>query len=1196
MKKKGRIAQVLASFLFLLTMLLGTLQSHAQSKVVNLNYKDASFVEVINAFREQTGVKFLYNLEKVKDKRCKDLVLKNVPVEKAIGIVLEHFGFTYSMVEGVVVVKDLPKKGSEIQTIIGKVVEENGEPLAGVTVIIKGTQIGVATDVNGGFKLTLTGNEERTLVFSFIGMQTKEVKTTGEKPITVTLVADATQLEEVIIPAGYMNMNRKDMVGSYNFINADDIMMPAYSSIDQMLQGKVPGMMVINTSSRVGRSPKITIRGTSTILGNTAPLWVVDGIIQPDPLPFDVSTSLTSDLSQLVGNQISWLNPADIKSITILKDASATAIYGSKASNGVIVITTKKGSADRTSIHYSANFSFRARPNYGMFNYMDSKERLQFSKDAYDAGVRYNDEPIAQIYTYEGLMKMYNNREITEEYFEQRISQLETVNTDWFDLLTRNSFSHSHNLSFSGGSKKITYNASFGYSSNKGVEINNDIDQLTARLNMNVKLLPTVKVDFTIAGSFANNEGYGPGVNPIGYATSTSRTIPAYEDGQRVFYKIKEEGYKLSGQTTYGFNILNEIDNSYSKNKSSNFDININAEWNMLPWLTYQFVGGVANKQNNAESFAGEKTEYIAKNYRGYDYGMAEKDSEQFNAALLPFGGELLMNNIKATSYNMQHKLLFSKTFNEAHRVNAMLGLEIRSEENRNEANTVWGYVPERGEKIVAPTPLKDLVPMNGKTTPSESEWGILYKLYHGGWARTSVTNNYVSYFATVAYSYKDRYVLNANIRADASNRFGQDVNKQFDPVYSFGVSWRIGEEEFIKNKLSWLEQMNIRATWGIQGNVVSSVSPDLIVSQGGTLTDYYHEYILKISSLPNPHLKWESTKTWNIGLDLQLFHGITMNLEYYGRRSNAIIDQDIPYEYGRSTMQLNGGRIDNHGIEYSINVTPFQRKNFAWTVGINASKNWNKSKTDPLTAKVDELDKSAFLEGGSNRVLKKGYPLTGFWSYNFTGLSAENGYPTFDLGGPYDGIVNDPTEFLVYSGQSDPYFTGGLNTRIRYKDLSLGADFSLLLGGKKRLPNPYETFSNGKIPDPYHNLSKKLTKRWKESGDEKHTNVPALFTDPDIEAFRIKTPDGTSENMYNMWGQSSAMVVNSSFLRCNQLSLTWNLNPAWCAKFGATSFSLSAIVNNLFVIADKKFDGLDPELGDSVQPKIFSFGLSVGF
>ena len=1196
MKKKKRTAYTFVSFLFLSVSLLCSSTIYAQNSTVNLNYKDASFVEVINEFRKQTGVKFMYNLEKVKNKRCKDLVVKNVPTQQAIDIVLKHFNLAYSMVEGVVVVKEQPEKPQNPRTIKGTVLDENGSALPGVTVLVKGTTIGVSTDVKGNFSITLPGEKDNSLIFSFIGMQTQVIKCTDDKPLKITMKTDASQLEEVtVISTGYSSLPRKDMVGAYTTVKAEDIMMPAYNSIDQMLQGKIPGMVVVNSSSRIGSTPKITIRGTSTIFGNTDPLWVVDGIIQPDPLPIDASSAVTEDMKNLIGNQISWLNPSDIETITVLKDASATAIYGSKASNGVIVITTKKGSAERTSIRYSTHFSFRTRPNYGMFNYMNSKERIQFSKEAYDAGVRYQSDPLPQIYTYEGLMAMYNKRLINENDFMKQMEQLETCNTDWFDILCRNSFSHNHNLSISGGSQKVTYNASFGYSSSHGTQKGDDMTQFTSRLNVNTQFTKSLSITFNLSGSFSDKKGYGPGVNPQSYANQTSRAIPVYdENGKRVFYKRYYE-YQLnrSGQLEYGYNILNEMENSYSKNNSKNFNVSINADWSITDWLKYQFVGSIAYSTNNSESFAGEKTSYIERNYRGYAYGTEPSGSARFNAALLPFGGELATNVINNTSYNMQHKVVFSRTINEIHRLNAMAAMEIRSGENKNNTNTVWGYVPERGEILVSPTYPTEITPVGG-TVPIS--WGALDKLYQGGWKNTTITNNYVSFFVTFAYSLKDRYVFNANVRSDASNRFGQDANKQFDPTYSFGISWRMAEEEFVKTYLPWLNQLNLRATYGVQGNVVTSISPDLITQYQGILPGY-NEYYLTISSLPNPLLKWERTKTWNLGLDLQLFNGISMSLEYYGRRSNAIINQDIAQEYGMNAMKLNGGRIHNHGLEYSVNITPYQRKDFVWTIGINASKNWNRTQNNDIRTKAGKITKSNFLTGSSDRFLKKGYPLSAFWSYSFAGLDPETGYPTFNLIDFEEADPDiDPTTFLVYSGQKDPYFTGGVNTRARYKSFSLGVNFSVLLGAKKRLPNPYQNFSHGKLPDPFYNLSKDLLKRWQKTGDEKHTIYPALYTSVE-DLYNIQLPDGTMSNsIYDMWGQSDAIVVNASFLRCTQISLSWNMPKQICSKFGATNCSISANVNNPFVIGSSRFNGFDPELGDSVMPKIFSFGLSVGF
>lgn len=1202
MKKKNRTAYIFVSFLFLSVSLLCGKQSYAQEKTVNMNYKDASFVEVINEFRKQTGVKFMYNLEKVKDKRSKDLVIKNAPAKEAIDIVLKHFGLTYSMVEGVVVVKEKTDEPQAKKAVKGTVVDESGEPLPGVTVLIKGTSVGVSTDVNGNFNISIPGSKEQTLVFSFIGMQRQEIVCKDDKPLHIVMKLDETQLEEVeVVETGYNRLPRKDMVGSFTTVKAEDIMMPGANSIDQMLQGKIPGMVVVNSSSRVGSKPQITIRGRSTLLGNTDPLWVVDGVIQPDPLSIDATQYIASDLTNLIGNQISWLNPADIESITVLKDASATAIYGSKASNGVIVITTKQGQAERMSVRYTANFSMRARPNYGMFNLMNSKERIQFSKEAYDAGARYQDEPLPQIYTYEGLMALYNQRKITESEFMHYMEWLETNNTDWFDLLTRNSFSHNHNISISGGSKKTTYNASFGYNSSRGIEIGDDYEQLTSRLNITSTLWDQVRISVNLNATINESDGFGPGVSPLAYATNTSRSIPAFEEnGERAYYKTYGSyvwnGLE-QGTIEYGFNFMNEFDHSYSDNKLTRLSTSVNLDWDITKWLKYSFVGSISSNVNQSSAYAGEETSYIARNYRGYDYGTEKPNSDKFNAAMVPFGGQLTTNTTNATNYNMQHKVTLSRTFKDIHRVNAMFALELTSNVNRNNANTVWGYVPDRGEILVRPTAPSQIKPIGMAPV---NDWAAYEELFKGGWRNTTVTNNSLSFFGTVAYSLKDRYVLNANIRGDGSNRFGQDTRKRFDPTYSFGLSWRMAEEDFIKDNITWLDQLNLRATYGIQGYVVTSISPELIAHQEGVIGGY-NEYAVTISSIPNPFLKWERTRTWNFGLDMQIFKGISMVFEYYGRRSNTFLSEDVAEEYGMSSLRLNGGRIYNEGLEFSLNMTPFKRKDFVWTIGLNASKNWNSSQNDDLTAKADRLTKGQFLGGSSQRPLKKGKPLSSFWSYSFAGLNSENGYPEFNLLDveTYDPEV-DPTTFLVYSGQSQPSFTGGINTSVRYKSLQLSAYFSALVGAKKRLPNPYANFVSGKLPDPINNLSKDLTKRWKKPGDEATTIIPALYTSVDP-LYNLTTPDGiTTNSRYDMWANSDAMVVDASFLRCTQIALSWNMPKMWCQKFRATSFSLNATVSNPFVIASKRFDGFDPELStnssQSVMPKVFSFGLSVGF
>lgn len=1087
--------------------------------------------------------------------------------------------------------------------IMGVVVDDEGEPLPGASVRIKGAKganSGTMTVSNGtfGMKINKPASGKVTLLVSYVGMKPQEVPYDFTKTIRITMQPDASVLSEVtVVDDGYSRLPRKDMVGAFTTIKADDIMMPAYQSIDQMLQGKVAGMVVENSSARVGSSPSIKIRGVSTFMGNTDPLWVVDGVIQADPIKLDVSSTLTEDMRNLIGNQISWLNPQDIDNITVLKDASATAIYGSKASNGVIVITTKKGSADRIAVRYSTNFSIRERATYSNYDYMNSLERINFAKEAYDAGVRYQNEPLPQIYTYEGLMAMFNKRMINETEFANYMQRIETVNTDWLGLLTRNSLSSSHNMSVSGGNNKVTYSTSFGYSSNKGTEIGNENSQFTSRANIGIRFTPKFTVNVNMNGSFRQSNGYGPGVSPQSYALKTSRALPAFnEDGSRAFYKNYYYYPLNSNQLELGYNILNEMENSSSSNLGRTFATSLNADYKILPYLTYQFVGSVNQSVNNSEAYAGERSTYVERNYRGYAVDTELSGSAKYKAALMPHGGEMTSTSSSSSSYSMSHKLQFSNTFAEVHRLNALGGFEMRSTDYNSITNTVWGYVPERGKIIVQPTPPASIVPIGKSNT--YADYGVLQQLYNGKWRTSQRTDNYLSMFGVLAYSFDNRYVFNMNFRSDASNRFGQDTNKQFNPTYSFGFSWRMADEKFISDNFAWLNQLNLRATYGIQGNVVNSISPELIATYNGLLGGY-NEYYVTISSLPNPHLSWESTKSWNLGFDLQLLNSVTMNFEYYGRRSNAILNQEIAEEYGQLAMKLNGGMIYNHGLEWTANFTPISTRDFVWTLGVNASQNWNTSESNDKRIRADKLQKSDYLAGNSSEPLRKGYPVSAFWSYSFAGLDPATGYPTFNYLNPAGGASADvdPLTFLVYSGQKDSYFTGGINTRIRYKDFSIGTSFTALMGAKKRLPDPYGDFNQGgKLPDPYYNLPRELNNRWKQPGDETKTNIPALFTSVSTDYY-LSTPDGLAQqSRYAMWAMSDAMVADASFLRCNQIQASYYLPKKVCQKFGAQSVSLSATMNNLFIIASKRWKGFDPELGSSTQPRIYSMGLSVSF
>lgn len=1175
------VSRNVLKFCLLLIFTLSSVMVQAQeNQKISIDLQNETLESVLWYLQKETKLVFMYATEDIVDVTDVTVKAKDKPVIDILKECLDGTNLTFEVSGSGIVIK---KKETKSVKISGWIRDAGGESMPGASVKARGMKYGTVAGLDGNYSLTIPASEGLILTFSFMGMESKVVRYTGKNTINVTLYNAITEIDEVIV-TGYQNIQRRDLVGSLTTIKADDILMPSYSTIDQMLQGRVAGLMVTNSSSRAGTAPQIKIRGTNTLLGNQDPLWVVDGIIQEDfDIDLGINSTMTQDLKDIIGNQISWLNPNDIENITILKDASATAIYGSKASNGVIEITTKKNTTDRMSINYSSNFNIGQRPNYGMFNMMNSQERLRFSQEAFEWGTAYEFMPYKEMSTYEGLLRMFQEHDISESEYRNAYREMETRNTDWFKLLTRRSFSHNHNLSVSGGTNKFNYAASVGYSNTEGQEIGNNNERMTGRLSITIRPSEKLTINAILNGTVGTTDGFA-GVNPMDYATNTSRAIDPYANYQQ------KSGYSYNSNIpSLSYNFINERDNSGSKARSSRLGASLDLKWRVLDWMTYQFSGGYTDNNATNESWYTEQSFYIASNYRGYDYNSVSPTSADFKAAQLPFGGQLFTNNSNQYSYNIQNKLQFSKEFNPDHRLNALVGMELRSTTLKATNNTVWGYVPDRGERIVAPTRPEDFQPIGGSAATG---WGILDRMYSGLWKRTDNTNNFFSVFATAAYSFKNRYVVNMNVRNDASNRFGQDANKRFDPTYSFGFSWRATEEEFMKKHVSWITMLNFRGTYGIQGNALTRLSPELILSQNDLQTGY-NRYYSTIYSIPNPHLSWERTKSWNFGMDLELFNMFFMNLEYYTRRSNAVISVALPYEYGMNEMQRNGGVIYNKGVEYTLSFTPIQKRDYTLNVTLNASKNWNKGGQSNYDKKYQD-----YLDGKSDQILKEGYPISGFWSYSFAGLDA-NGKATFNnINVPEDerNVNIDPTTFLVYSGQSEPTFTGGLGLSFRYKSLTLNSNFALLLGHKRRLPSPYAQFQGERshMPGPVTNLNRDLLNRWKQPGDEAYTNIPTLPTG-------IETVDYLPNMVYastsiQMWEQSDALVVNASFLRCRNLGISWQMNNKWCEKIHAKNLALNFSVDNVFVVANKRFNGFDPELDNSIMPRTFSFGINIGF
>ena len=1059
----------------------------------------------------------------------------------------------------------------------GLVTDKDGTSLPGVAVQVKGTSQGTTTNADGEYYIMVKGVEAPVLVFSFVGMETLEVPyQKGRHRINVTLQESQQVMEEVVV-TGYQAMSRRELASAITTVKASDVITPEAMSIDQMLQGKIPGMAVMTQSGEPSSTPTIRIRGNSTINGNKAPIWVVDGVIMADIVPFSASDLNSPDAAYLIGNSISGLSPQDIESISVLKDASATAIYGVKAANGVIVVTTKKGQVSAPLVTYDATFNLATAPSYSQFDLMNSQERVQLSKDIYDARLEYPRVPIKE--SYEGALQKLLNKDISHSEFSSLVKKYETMNTDWFDALFRPVVSQNHSVSVNGGTERVRYYTSLSYNNSPGIALKSESERFTALSKVSYKINRIFDVDLKVEVGNQTNNGYSS-VNPFTYAFNTSRAIPLYGDnGER--YSYTKSGY--NDLLTY--NVLNELDETGRKNNTRRLGGLFNINAHLLKGLTYTGTVSYYLVDNRTTSWATDRS-YEVGNIRGYDYGAYEKGDDAYTKSSLPFGGTLSESFTQSRSYTVRNTLNYIGNFAEKHYVNLFGGIEVRSDKYSGNSVLSYGWDPTYGQSISPVFTSKYMsLAENGMFSPKITE---------------KITQ-IASYIGSASYSFDDRYILNANIRSDGANKFGSNPEYRWLPTWSVAGKWIASNEEFIKS-LGFVDNLAFRASYGLQGNIHDDATPYLIVSMDkvNSVSGLRPGTIYRV---PNPDLRWEKTRSYNIGLDFSFFKNrVNLTLDYYQKKtSDLITDMRVSPTTGYGYMYMNAGKAMNKGIEGVISVDVLRNKNFDWNVSYNFSHNTNEIEYAYDANLTGKEMYAAMLNGN---VATVGQPLGTIYSFKFAGLSAENGYPLFYTKdgkkvheGDYEAME------LVPSGSIYPDLSGGFDTRLTYKkNLSLSIGFSYQLGAVKRLPSIYNKAS--KAFDPAANLPKALADRWKQAGDETKTNIPALYDRniannfPD-ELKGLYESDGYVDvEMVNMYDMSDIRVAKTDFLRLRNITLSYRLPKTFLKKFFIKEMTLRAQGSNLKTWAAKEWDGLDPETAYANMPAMpsYSFGASISF
>lgn len=1093
----------------------------------------------------------------------------------------------------------------------GVVKDKAGEPLVGVAVVINGTQTGVETDPAGQYQISVP--EDALLNFSCISYEPqyrkiKKPASGNDVVLNVVLEDQALSIDQVVV-TGFTKTEVRKSTGSVGIVDGEALKTSPIESVDKLLQGKLAGVSVQAVSGRPGEAAKIRIRGTSTITGNAEPLWVVDGVPMQKELPTVSNSQIRSgDFSDIFATGVGGINPNDIESISVLKDAAAAAIYGSQAAGGVIVVTTKRGQSGPTRVNYSGNVSIQTKPTRDG-NLMNSKEKLAWEQELWDefSATGYSNflKDGKSYYPVVGIVGMirsgygkYSGLSTAEQ--DVLISELGSRTTNWFDEIFRTSIATSHYLSVSGGNNKTAYYLSLGYGNNQGIVVKNSYDRYN--YNGKIDVTPNKVISFGISTDFSYQISKAPSsnVDMFEYAYFANPYERLYNDDGS--YRADETYFALSNingnvSSTLpdnGFNLMREINETSSKSTNGNFTLTGNTTINITKDLKFIGLASFSYISDNSENVNGKNT-YAAWQDRPFETNLTTSKR---------IYGSITQTSTYNSNYMLRGHFSYGHTFNRIHRINLIAGSEI----SRNYAKSIlskrYGYDPVTGNHS---TPLY-LVTGNSSTIEYDKLISFGKTLdYCSG---QSITENAMaSFYGTADYILKYRYVFNASVRSDGSNNFGS--KEQFNATWSAGFSWNIDEEPWMKGKISdVISSMTFRTATGYTGGVNKSVYPVIIMKYSTEFrtsdTDSYR--MGSISNAPNPHLSWE--KTWDIkaGLDMGfLKERLHLSTEVYNRKGfDLVTSSRVNSATGFTSQGYNTSEQVNRGVELTFSAAILKYKDFSWNFTANAAYNVNK------------LTKYVSPSSGIYGEYYVGYPQGMIITGKSTGIDPETGFYGFQL--RPDAVISDVTDYrntnnyLFYVGTSVAPWTGGFNTSIRYKSLTVSVNSVFSLNAKMlnniESPASYgsvtdksvsgvdkETISNSRY-DLYVNhlnVSRDVTHRWTESNPVTD-GYPRLI---DVFGGRIYDKNG---NLVTQKLPSSSKVTNCllledvSYLKINSFTVLYSLPDRWVQKMKMQNFSLSFTMNNLATFTN--YSGIDPETPGAVYPQCrsYSFGLSFGF
>lgn len=1046
-------------------------------------------------------------------------------------------------------------------TVTGKVIDSDGLEVIGANVTIKGAAgVGTITDIDGKYSITVNNAAKDVLVFSYIGMDNQEVPVKGRKQIDVTLKAGSILMEETVV-IGYAPVKRKDMTGSVSSVKSDELLKVPSSDITQALAGRLSGVQVVQNDGEPGSGISIRVRGGISITQSNEPLYIIDG--------FPTEDGMAS------------LDPAEIESIDILKDASATAIYGARGANGVVVITTKNGSKNEG----KATVTFDAY--VGMRKLAKKLEVL----NPYEFVLADYERTLGAALNVEEEMQKWQERyggfiDISENFGSRK-------GIDWQEeALGRTTTVQNYRVGVSGGGKQTQYSLSYSYFKDEGAMVYSGNDKHNISLNIKTKV--NDKLSVSARASFDQRKIYGAGTSGNG----------TNEDGSNTDARFNKMTHIIQYRPTIGIHgsdadLLAGEDPllaDESGNVMQNPLISAREEEMQKEYRTFQVNGGLTYKIAKGLTF---------RNSTGMRYQTFR--NEMFYGDESIMGKRTSINgtirNTETGSFQTSNVFSYNKKYG-GHEITAMLGQEY--------VNRWTRYV----ESVATNFP-NDEIGLGDMSlgTPSAIRTNENYD------------DKLISFFAKADYDYKDKYLISASVRADGSSKFGKNNKWGYFPAVS--AAWRMGEEDFIKN-LNIFSDMKFRIGYGLAGNNRIGSYNSLAI-MGSILTAFGDEHTpgYAATQIPNPDLKWEANKTFNMGMDFGfLGQRITVSPEFYvNKSSNLLLNAKLPASSGYQTMVINAGETKNIGIDLTINSVNISNKDFTWNTALTFSH--NKNTVEALTGEAVQLYEAKFGFNQSTHRIAVGESLGQFYGYVSDGLyqvedfNYDTATKTYTLkdGIPYHGnrsaikpgmwkfknltgdddVINEDDKTVI--GNANPIFYGGLNNTFTYKNFDLSVFLTFSYGNE--VLNATKLV-NSKVGNKNYNSLDVMnsSNRWMTIN-----NQGEIITDPqELAALNAgKTMPAYHDAELGDYYVHSWAVEDASFLKLSNVTLGYTFPKTMIAKAGLSNLRLYATGNNLLTWTG--YSGYDPEVstmksgltpgvdfGAYPRSRSFIFGINVAF